>query len=473
MTTEEFELSFRKKYKSTSSFISGIALMAVDAITLMISIGAGFFIINLINQSWINFRSFVTYSMYLPAILIVFYAANLYPGIMMSPEEEVKRFCICSFFCFMGIAVSIVVETKDRWAISGALMIAVPFATLLLPTGREIAKRLLARRSWWGVPVVIYSKNNNASVIVDRLIRRPDFGYKPSIIITDLKEHKDEYNGVPVFSSSKEIFEIVKKLNLKVAIICDYDKEVDEISSYYRYTILIPKKQITNTMSLHMRDFGGIMGFSTTHNLTKKGNLAVKRMLDIFLVLLSLPIILPLVLIISIAIKCDSKGPIFYGHMRVGKNGEPLKTWKFRSMVINSDEELKHILATDPVRAVEWEKDRKFVDDPRVTKVGKFLRKTSLDEIPQLWNIFLGQMSFVGPRPVTKPELKKYGKYANYVLSVKPGLSGMWQISGRSDTGYEERITLDTYYIQNWSIWLDTWIIIKTVWVVLKGKGAY
>lgn len=473
MTTEEFEISFRKKYKSTSSFISGITLMVVDAIVLMISIGAGFFIVNLIDQSWINFRSFVTYSMYLPAVFLVFYAASLYPGIMIAPEEEVKRFCICSFFCFMGIAVSIVVETKDRWAISAALVIAVPFATLLLPTGREMAKRIFAKRHWWGVPVVIYSKNKDATVIVDRLLKRQDFGYKPAIIITDLKDHVDEYNGIPVFSSSNELFDVIKKLNLKVAIICDYDKNLDEISSYYRYTIVIPKKQIANTMSLHMRDFGGIMGFSTTHNLTKKGNLALKRILDIFLVILSLPIVIPLVLIISIAIKCTSKGPVFYGHMRVGKNGKPLKTWKFRSMVVDSDVQLKKILATDPVRAAEWEKDRKFVDDPRVTKVGKFLRKTSLDEIPQLWNIFLGQMSFVGPRPVTKPELKKYRKYANYVLSVKPGLSGMWQISGRSDTGYEERITLDTYYIQNWSIWLDIWIILKTVWVVLKGKGAY
>src|SRR5574344_1120081 len=207
MTTEEFELSFKNKYKSTSSFISGIALMFVDAIILMISIGAGFFIINLINQSWINFRSFVTYSMYLPAILLVFYAASLYPGIMMAPEEEVKRFCICSFFCFMGIAVSIVVETKDRWAISAALVIAVPFATLLLPTGREMAKRIFAKRHWWGVPVVIYSKNKDATVIVDRLLKRQDFGYKPAIIITDLKDHVDEYNGIPVFSSSNELFD--------------------------------------------------------------------------------------------------------------------------------------------------------------------------------------------------------------------------------------------------------------------------
>ena len=142
-------------------------------------------------------------------------------------------------------------------------------------------------------------------------------------------------------------------------------------------------------------------------------------------------------------------------------------------MNIRSQEMLEEILKTDPVRRAEWEAERKFKDDPRVTKFGKFLRKTSLDELPQLINILVGQMSFVGPRPVTKPELEKYGSHKDYVVSVAPGLSGMWQISGRSETSYEERIYYDTYYIQNWSVWLDVWILIKTVGVVLIGKGAY
>jgi len=172
-------------------------------------------------------------------------------------------------------------------------------------------------------------------------------------------------------------------------------------------------------------------------------------------------------------IKMTSKGPIFYGHKRVGKNGEEIKCWKFRSMYVNSQEMLEKILATNPVMKKEWEENRKFVNDPRVTPFGTFLRKTSLDELPQLFNILAGSMSFVGPRPVTKEELEKYGDSADFILSVTPGLSGMWQISGRSDTGYEERINLDTYYIQNWSTWFDMWIIVKTVWVVINGKGAY
>ena len=142
-------------------------------------------------------------------------------------------------------------------------------------------------------------------------------------------------------------------------------------------------------------------------------------------------------------------------------------------MVSNSQEILEEILKTDPVRAAQWEAERKFVDDPRVTKIGKILRKTSLDELPQLFNVLVGQMSLVGPRPVTAPEVEKYGKAKDFVLSVLPGLTGLWQVNGRSETSYEERIYFDGYYIQNWSVWLDLWILIKTIWVVLKGKGAY
>ena len=142
-------------------------------------------------------------------------------------------------------------------------------------------------------------------------------------------------------------------------------------------------------------------------------------------------------------------------------------------MYIDADKQLAKILAENPEMKKQWEKDRKLENDPRVTPFGKFIRKTSLDELPQLINIFVGQMSFIGPRPVMQDELERYGKKADYILSVLPGLSGMWQTSGRSDTAYEDRVTLDAYYIQNWSIWLDIWILIKTVWVVLCGKGAY
>ena len=216
-----------------------------------------------------------------------------------------------------------------------------------------------------------------------------------------------------------------------------------------------------------------MIGFASTHHLTFKSNLFLKRVLDVGLIVFFSPFILPVFLILAILVKCTSKGPIFYGHKRIGKNGKVIKCWKFRSMCIDAEERLQKILDENPEMREQWERERKFENDPRVTKFGKILRKTSLDELPQLINILLGQMSIIGPRPVTEEELIKYGDLKDYVLSVSPGLSGMWQVSGRSDTGYEERITLDSFYIQNWSIWLDIWILIKTIWVVLKRKGAY
>lgn len=473
MKEEEFKKYFKSQYKSTSSFFSGLSMMVLDSFVLLLSIGVGFFIVNLIKPSWINFRSFVTYSKYIPLFLAVFYAASLYPGILLAPQEEIKRFSMCTFFGLMGIAVSINMEARERWPISVALLIAWPIASVAIPVARELFRMAVRNFKFNTVPTVVFSKGDNANVIVDRLKKHKEFVYSPALIITNERNHSEYYDGIPIFTFNNEIFNIIKELNIKVAILSGYDDNLPLLQTTFRYLIKVPKQQIVTNLSLHMRDFGGILAFSSTNKLTQRRSLMMKRLLDLALCFLILPPVLILSIFIIIAIKADSKGPIFYGHKRVGKNHREIKCWKFRSMGVDSEERLKEILATDPVRRAEWEKDRKFTDDPRITKVGKLLRKTSLDELPQLWNIFVGDMSFVGPRPVTQPELQKYAEYEDYVLSVKPGLSGMWQISGRSDTGYEERITLDTYYIQNWSIWLDLWIAIKTVWVVLKGKGAY
>ena len=486
MSVNEFDTHLKKNYPRTSSFLSGLALFFSDALILILCIGLGFFIVNIFDSSDINFKSFVNYSIYIPFILIIFGCIGLYPGIMNSPTEEVKRFFFATLFSFIAIIMSIfmsdeneiqitknIIKDSKSLALMAAFLIAVPFATIGLPGFREVAKHFFSRFKWWGVPAVIYTDGNNADFIIDRLSTRKFLGYHPAAIINSLAPGPGLYKNIPVFPPDEEILSIIKKHNIKQAIICEYHGDMSQIMSSYRYTITVSKNQTFFTATQQLKDIAGIIGFASIHNLTFKGNLIVKRIMDVCAILLTFPILIPLMLILAILTKCTSKGPVFYGHKRVGKNGKEIKCWKFRSMCINSQEILEHILATDPVRRLEWEKDRKFIDDPRVTKFGKFLRKTSLDELPQLFNILWGDMSLVGPRPVTEPELVKYGKYKDYVLSVVPGLTGMWQVSGRSDTGYEERISFDTYYIQNWSIWLDIWILIKTVWVVLKGKGAY
>ena len=486
MTTSEFGKYLKNKYPQTSSFTSGLALFFVDAIILILSIGFGFFIVNLFNTSDINFKSFINYSIYIPFILLIFGCIGLYPGIMNSPTQEVKKFFFSCAFSFTAIIMTIIMTDDNRLQITKALIkdsedlaltiafiISIPVSTIALPAFREFAKHYFSRFKWWGVPTVIYTHGNNANFIIDKLIKNKYLGYHPAVIINSLNTTDTDYKGIPIFQPTPEIHQILREHNVKQAVICDYKGDMSEIMKSYRYTTTVSKNQTFFTDTQQLKDIAGIIGFASIHNLTFKGNLFLKRFIDIFAIIICIPLLLPLMVILSFLVKVTSKGPVFYAHKRVGKNGKEIKCWKFRSMCINSQQMLEEILANDPVRRAEWEKDRKFQDDPRVTKFGKFLRKTSLDELPQLFNILFGDMSLVGPRPVTESELDKYGKYKDYVLSVVPGLTGMWQVSGRSDTGYEERISFDTYYIQNWSIWLDIWILIKTVWVVLKGKGAY
>lgn len=478
---------FKKNHPHTSSFISGFSLFIVDAIILLLCIGAGFFIVNIFDSSDINFKSFVNYSVYIPFVLILFAANGLYPGIMNSPTEDIKHYFGCTFFSFLAIILTVylgnvnddyqfleaIFKDSTGKAVACAFMIAIPICTIALPAFREIAKHTFAHFRWWGVPVIIYTDKTSGNFIIDKLIKLKYLGYHPAVIIDSNAKEPSEYQGIPVYPPSEDLHKQIKAHNIKQAIICDYKGDMSYIMSSYRYTTTVSKHQAFFTNTQQLKDIGGIIGFSSIHNLTFKRNLFIKRCIDVLAILITMPIVLPVMIILGILTKLTSKGPIFYGHKRIGKNGKEIKCWKFRSMCVNSQEILEQILATDPVRRAEWEKDRKFLDDPRVTKFGKLLRKTSLDELPQLFNILVGQMSLVGPRPVTEPELVKYGDYKDYVLSVSPGLTGMWQVSGRSDTGYEERISFDTYYIQNWSIWLDIWILIKTVWVVLVGKGAY
>ncbi len=195
----------------------------------------------------------------------------------------------------------------------------------------------------------------------------------------------------------------------------------------------------------------------------------IKRVIDIVCSLLSLIILSPVFLILAILVKTTSKGPVLFAHKRVGKNGKEIKIYKFRSMVTNAEELIKSFT---PDQKAEYEKNYKLENDPRVTKVGKFLRKTSLDELPQLFNILKGDLSIVGPRPVMDVETQIYGKYRSMLLSVKPGLTGFWAANGRSDTTYKRRRAMEIYYVKNRSLLLDIKIIFKTFISVFKGEGA-
>lgn len=195
----------------------------------------------------------------------------------------------------------------------------------------------------------------------------------------------------------------------------------------------------------------------------------IKRIIDCIISSIALILLLPIFLIIAIAIKLDSKGPIFFAHTRIGKNGKPIKIYKFRTMVVNAEELIKKFT---PEQMKEYKKNYKLNNDPRITKVGNILRKTSLDELPQLINIIKGDLALIGPRPVVNAELEKYGENASKFLSVTPGLTGNWAANGRSISAYEERMQLELYYVDNISLKMDIEIFFKTIIAVIKREGA-
>lgn len=213
--------------------------------------------------------------------------------------------------------------------------------------------------------------------------------------------------------------------------------------------------------------------YEVTLKKPSRAYLVSKRVFDVVFALVLLPFLIPVMVVIAVLIKLDSKGPVFFCHERVGYKGEFFKCFKFRTMKQGAEDILKKVLEQDSKVLEEWNKDFKLKKDPRITRIGKILRKTSLDELPQFFNVLKGEMSFVGPRPIIEDEIKMYGIDFEFYKNLMPGITGLWQVSGRNDTGYKDRIELDKKYFFEQSLFLDFVIILKTVPAVLKSSGAY
>ena len=485
MTIEDFDLWFWTRYHRTTSALSAATMVIADFLAVMISFGSGFFIVKIyyiLNDYWggINFKSFITYWPYLPIFILIFWIMKLYPGAALAPAEELRGFTIASFLAHVGINVSRYIMYEKIDSIFTAFIFSFIFSPIILMVFRDLMHALIFKLKMKGIPAVIFGAGPTGQLMVDRMLKAKRVSYEPVLILDDNPSYGDTYRGIPIIHDTLLGPELVKRFKIRMAIVAMPKLEEETMRrminysvSAFRYNVLIPDFFSLNNIWMAVRDFDGILGFATSHRLKMYWNLAIKRLLDLSLVILGGLVILPLLLLIALAVKASSAGPVLYGHKRLGLNGKYFKAYKFRSMVMDADKKLESILNADPRLREEWEASHKLRDDPRITKVGKLLRRTSFDEFPQLINILKGDMSLVGPRPVTDPELEKYGENARRILTVKPGLTGLWQVSGRSDTDYVERVSYDLYYLQSWSVWLDFWILYRTPGVILKGKGAY
>ena len=239
------------------------------------------------------------------------------------------------------------------------------------------------------------------------------------------------------------------------------------------HLVLAPDLYGVRSIEVFAQDYAGILGLRLHHRLLDRRHMMGKRLIDLSMVILMAPILLLVMGLIALLIKLNSRGPVFFKHERIGREGRKFHCWKFRTMIENHKQVFEEYLASNAQARQEWETEQKLKRDPRVTAIGRFLRRTSLDELPQVINVLLGQMSLVGPRPIVEDEIGKYGECFELYKRVRPGITGLWQVCGRNDLRYSDRVWLDEHYVRNWSIWMDMFILSRTGIVVILGRGAY
>jgi Undecaprenyl-phosphate galactose phosphotransferase WbaP len=411
---------------------------------------------------------------------LAYVVAGLYPGVGLSPVEEMRRICLSTTFTYLALAAGLFLTGESETYSRGVFLVTWLFSLVLVLLGRLVTKQVFARCPWWGYQVLILGGGRTAELLIRTLQNQPHFGLKPVAVLDDRPRPVAHLGGVPIGGPLSAAPQLAHKYDIHYAILAmpgvPRDKLLPVLEQYGRtfpHLLMIPDLFGVASLWVSSKDLGGILGLEIRQQLLLPGPRLIKASLDIGLTLLLGLVLLPLLAIIALLVRLDSPGPVFFGQQRLGRNNVPFTAWKFRSMVSNADQALEFYVASDPALRSQWTQDQKLRFDPRVTRVGQFLRRTSLDELPQLWNVLRGEMSLVGPRPIVADEIRRYADTYSLYTKVLPGLTGLWQVSGRNNVSYEERVNLDAYYVRNWSVWLDLYILLRTVWVVVTGDGAY
>ncbi|MGV3608649.1 MAG: undecaprenyl-phosphate galactose phosphotransferase WbaP [Planctomycetaceae bacterium] len=489
ITSEEF-LNQPEGSSSTGNKVVPYLLQALRTSLPLIAFDqlwiAGTMLVVAYFSQWVAGRAVMTWSTtaQISAICCAasFLLGRLYPGAGVGGLVELRR--IISSLC-LGFALTwlvLAIGGTPTTSLSFSLLVALGLAGGTLPLARRFFKIYLGRFDWWTQPVLIFGGGNFGASVFRSLSAQRELGLRPIGIIDDWHRQWTDSAIQPEwflgsFSETSKIAEKHGAFWGCVALEGKSSAEVEDIID--RQICSIPHLIVVAENSATCRQWtgaqicGGIVGKRIDEHLLLPGPQLLKRLGDLVLVGTGMLVFLPVLFALAVAVRLSSKGPIFYSQERIGLGGKKFKAWKFRSMVMNADAVLKDYLAAHPELRAEWERDHKLKNDPRVTFVGWFLRKTSLDELPQLWNVLIGDMSLVGPRPIVDAEVKKYAAAFPLYLKVRPGITGLWQINGRNNTTYQQRVHFDMQYVRNWSPWLDGYILLHTIEVVLRCKGAY
>lgn len=480
MNQIKFKIPQYDKY--TNYFLSAL-LFVIDYLAIVLAEQSAFVLRNwLVSDGGILHISWLNFWVVFPFLYLLFINVEQLYNRRMQFWQVIEKIFYASLYAI--VAIIIILYVGQIAASTSRLFIVFlgALSFLYLTVFRYLTKKILAKLQLLQIPVLIIGAGKTAELLVQGIINDAGMGYKVIGLLEDNCVKAGILKRFNVLGKFADAEAVIEKTGVQHIFIAAPGMEQEKLTQLiYKVQPLVKNMGIIpNLVGIPM---GGIeveslfneklMLLRLKNNLARPWNRYLKTMFDFVLTLVGTLAISPILLFIAIWIYKDSPGPVIFKHTRIGKNGKVFPCYKFRSMCVDAKARLEELLKNDPEAKAEWERDFKLKNDPRITKSGAFLRKTSLDELPQIFNVMKGEMSLVGPRPVIQEELKRYGEYVNDYLMVKPGITGMWQVSGRSDIDYQERVLLDSWYVRNWSVWIDIVMLFKTFKVVLLRKGAY
>ena len=436
---------------------------------------AGGYVPSLYLDFWPVVPAFVV----LNAMLGLYHGSWMYPAAPLPPVEEMRRLALSSILVHLAVVTVLVMLFQTMQGYSRAVVAMSGILTAALAQSvRNWMRGLLFGLRLGQMPVLLAGAGDVGHRLASILETDPYTGFRIVGYFNGVREAQADLNvgDIPCLGSLKDIVPEAKRRDVKILLACQDERlfrcQMEDFSAWFTYVEFLPTANAFPVIGARAVTFDGLGGLEMVNQARKRVLRVQKRILDWTLAVFAFILALPFFVILPILVKLTSRGPVFYRQRRLGRGGKPFFVWKFRSMYVDADARLQKLLAENPEVADEWGRKFKLADDPRVTPFGRFLRRTSLDEIPQLINVLCGEMALIGPRPIVDEEVKYYGSSYETFASVRPGITGLWQVSGRSDTDYDRRVALDTYYVINWSPWLDIWILLRTALVVALMRGA-
>ncbi len=413
---------------------------------------------------------------YVVFIMILAWLNGLYPGFGLPAVQEMQKvlYVVSLATVFLGVFLFL---QQLGVAYSRVVFVLTWFlSALFMMLGRFALRNRFSNFSWWGIPMIVVGSEARVKPIIEKLQETRRLGFRPVYYYILDGKAEQPVNGVAPIESQQVLREMISATRIHHVIFTDPITEFNAVEFQWMRDVFPNILFIIDTASfgsLWVRtiDVHGTLAIETNYHLLNKQETIIKRVFDMLLSLLLLLVTWPIFIFMALLVRIDSKGPILYTQKRLGQDGELFDSYKFRTMYENADSILQELLDKDDKARQEYHVYHKLANDPRVTRVGKFLRRFSLDEMPQFINVLKGDMNLIGPRSYLPRELPAMGASANVILKVKPGITGWWQVMGRNATSFKERLQLDEYYISNWSIWLDIYIMIKTVWVLIRAEG--